>query len=65
MNFSIFVKGIKIPSTNEEVKYTMWQEAVTNDIEYAFGNLKFFGRWCVVLLKFGASMILQIKSQLL
>ena len=40
MNFSRFVKGIKIPLTNEETKYTKWQEAVRKDIERAFGNLK-------------------------
>ena len=40
MNFSRFMKGIKIPLTNEETKYTKWQEAVRKDIERAFGNLK-------------------------
>ena len=40
MNYSRFVKGIKIPSTNEEAKYTEWQEGVRKDIERAFGNLK-------------------------
>ncbi|KAL7460760.1 hypothetical protein ACHAXS_001202 [Conticribra weissflogii] len=40
MNFSRFVKGIKIPLTNEEAKYTKWQEAVRKDIERAFQNLK-------------------------
>ncbi|KAL7461506.1 hypothetical protein ACHAXS_001925, partial [Conticribra weissflogii] len=38
--FQQFVKGIKIPLTNEETKYTKWQEAVRKDIERAFGNLK-------------------------
>ncbi len=65
MNFSRFVKGIKIPLTNEEEQYTKWQEAGRKDIECAFGNSKFFGNLCVVLLKFGALIILQIKSQLL
>ncbi len=40
MNFSRFVKGIKIPLTNDETKYTKWQEAVRKDIEHAFGNLE-------------------------
>ncbi len=40
MNFFRFVRGINIPLTNEETKYTKWQEAVRKDIEHAFGNLK-------------------------
>ena len=40
MNFSRFVKGIKIPSTRCETRFTAWQEAARKDIERAFGNLK-------------------------
>ncbi len=39
------MKGIKIPLTNEEAKYTKWQEAVRKDIEHAFGNLKFLWKF--------------------
>jgi hypothetical protein len=40
MNFSRFVKGIKIPLTRSETRFTTWQEAARKDIERAFGNLK-------------------------
>ena len=40
MNFSRFVKGIKIPLTRSETRFTTWQEATRKDIERAFGNLK-------------------------
>ena len=38
--YSRFVKGIKEPLSEEESKYTAWQEACRKDIERAFGVLK-------------------------
>ena len=38
--YSRFVKGIKEPLTNQEVRYTAWQEGARKDIERAFGVLK-------------------------
>ena len=38
--FSRFVKGIKLPLTEEQKKYTAWQEATRKEIERAFGVLK-------------------------
>ena len=40
MNYAHFVKGIKLPVSNEETKYTQWQESARKDIERAFGTLK-------------------------
>ncbi len=40
MNFSCFVKGIKIPLTRSKTRFTTWQEAARKDIERAFGYLK-------------------------
>ena len=37
------MRGIKSPVTEEEMKYTGWQEAARKDIERAFGVLK--GKW--------------------
>jgi hypothetical protein len=39
-SYSRFVRGIKVPSTREEKKYTLWQEGARNDVERAFGVLK-------------------------
>ncbi len=39
MNFSRFVKGIKIPLQRSETSFTKWQEAMWKDIERAFGDL--------------------------
>ncbi len=64
MNFSRFVKGIKIPLKNEEAKYTKWHKTVRKDIEH-LDIAKLFESLFVVLLKFEVSMILQIKMQLL
>ncbi len=59
MNCSRFVKGIKIPLTNEEAKFIKWQEGVRKDIEHAFGNLK-------ILWKFGLKDIAdQITTSLI
>ena len=41
--FSRFVKGIKEPISEEEKRYTSWQEGARKDIERAFGQLK--GIW--------------------
>ena len=41
--YTRFVRGIKSPVTEEEKKYTGWQEAARKDIERAFGVLK--GKW--------------------
>lgn len=38
--YSRFVKGIKEPITEEEKRYTSWQEGARKDIERAFGILK-------------------------
>ena len=38
--YSRFVKGIQMPLTNEEQRYTAWQEAKRKDIERAFGVLQ-------------------------
>lgn len=38
--FSRFVKGVKEPITEEEKKYTAWQEGARKDVERAFGVLK-------------------------
>ena len=38
--YSRFVKGIQIPLTDEEKRYTAWQEAARKDIERAFGVLQ-------------------------
>jgi hypothetical protein len=35
-----FVRGIKVPATREEKKYTSWQEGARKDVERAFGVLK-------------------------
>ncbi len=40
MDFSRFVKGIKIPLTTSKTRFTTWQEDAQKDIERAFGNLK-------------------------
>ena len=40
MNFSRFMKWIKIPLTRSKTMFTMWQEATRKDIERAFGTLK-------------------------
>jgi len=40
MNFSHFVKGIKIPLTRSKTRCTMWWDAAQKDIERVFGNLK-------------------------
>lgn len=42
-SYSRFVRGIKHPITQQEKKYTAWQEACRKDIERAFGVLK--GAW--------------------
>lgn len=49
--FSRFVKGIKVPLTAEQKKYTGWQEAARKDIERAFGVIQ-------ILWKFTARPIL-------
>jgi Plant transposon protein len=38
--YSRFVKGIKDPLTDQERKYSAWQEAARKDIERAFGVLQ-------------------------
>ena len=38
--YSRFVKGIQMPLTDEEKRYTAWQEAARKDIERAFGVLQ-------------------------
>jgi hypothetical protein len=38
--YSRFVKGIQMPLTDEEKRYTSWQEAAKKDIERAFGVLQ-------------------------
>ncbi|KAG7351020.1 plant transposon protein [Nitzschia inconspicua] len=38
--FSRFVKGVKEPITEEEKKYTAWQEGARKDVERAVGVLK-------------------------
>ncbi len=38
--YSRFMKGIKDPLTNEERRYSAWQEACRKDIERAFGVLQ-------------------------
>jgi hypothetical protein len=38
--YSRFVKGIKEPLTNQESRYTSWQEGARKDIERDFGVLK-------------------------
>lgn len=49
--FSRFVKGIKVPLTADQKKYTAWQEAARKDIERCFGVIQ-------MLLKFTARPIL-------
>jgi hypothetical protein len=39
-SYSRFVRGIKVPATREEKKYTSWQEGARKDVERAFGVLK-------------------------
>jgi hypothetical protein len=39
-SYSRFIRGIKVPATREEKKYTSWQEGVRKDVERAFGVLK-------------------------
>jgi hypothetical protein len=38
--YSRFVRGIKVPATREEKKYTSWQEGARKDVERAFGVFK-------------------------
>ena len=38
--YSRFVKGIQLPLTGEEQRYTAWQESARKDIERAFGVLQ-------------------------
>ena len=38
--YSRFVKGMKVPITEEEKRFTGWQESARKDIERAFGVLK-------------------------
>jgi hypothetical protein len=39
-SYSRFVKGIKLPITNQEKNFTGWQERARKDIERAFGAMK-------------------------
>jgi hypothetical protein len=39
-SYSRFVRGIKVPATRVEKKYTSWQEGARKDVERAFGVLK-------------------------
>jgi hypothetical protein len=39
-SYSRFVRGIKVPATREEKKYTSWQEGARKDVERVFGVLK-------------------------
>ncbi len=47
MNYACFVKGVKLPASTEETKYTRWQVGARKVIERAFGNLKIL--WKFVL----------------
>ena len=56
--YSRFVKGIKDPLTEQEKKYSAWQEAARKDIERAFGVLQ--SQW-----KFMATPIKALSTEVI
>lgn len=43
--YARFVKGLKVPLTEEQKRFTAWQESARKDIERAFGVLKEKFQW--------------------
>ena len=58
--YSRFVKGIQLPLTDAEKRYTAWQEASRKDIERAFGVLQ--SRFQVMARPFLGHSLKQISN---
>ncbi len=63
MNYAHFIKGIKLPESTKETKYTQWQESARKDIERAFGNLKIL--WKFVLCPIEIWNLSDIANQIM